>query len=49
MTQFKISIKINKKNKQNIKIKNIKTKLNEKNKKNRHYYRNRKNQIYKMK
>ena len=49
MTQFKISIKINKKNKQNIKIKNIKTKLNDKNKKNRHYYRNRNKQIYKMK
>ena len=49
MTQFKISIKINKKNKQDIKKKNIKTKLNDKNKENRHYYRNRKNQIYKMK
>ena len=49
MTQYKISIKINKKNKQNIKKKNIKTKLNEKNKKNRHYYRNKNKQIYKMK
>ena len=49
MTQFKISIKIHKKNKKNIEKKNIKTKLNVNNKKIRHYYRNRKNQIYKMK